>query len=183
LAIVVSYSISYIYRRYGSITADIQKKGLTIFVILANILSLYAITTQIIFYHNAKAVTASVQYQKEIKENTTFGNGYDTTGLGNEISNKYYTEVRSIKNRSNMFVSIFWAFYAAILTAIGFGKRMSAPRRLGLFVFIITAIKVVFDVWSLGPVYRIVSLIVFGVVALLTSFAYAKYKNRLKEII
>ncbi len=89
----------------------------------------------------------------------------------------------SARNYSNTMVSIFWAIYAALLTAIGFTKRLANIRMLGLVLFIITAMKVFIDVWSLGQVYRIVSFIVFGVIALAASFVYAKYKDRLKEVI
>jgi hypothetical protein len=39
------------------------------------------------------------------------------------------------------------------------------------------------NVWSLGQLYRIISFIVFGLIALIASFAYAKYKDRLKDVI
>jgi uncharacterized membrane protein len=73
--------------------------------------------------------------------------------------------------------------YAALLTAIGFAKKYPVVRRMGLILFIITACKVVIDVWSLGQLYRIVSFIVFGVIALIASFMYVKYKDRLKDIV
>ena len=69
-------------------------------------------------------------------------------------------------------------------TAVGFGKRLVATaRRLGLALFIITACKVLLDVGNLGQLYRIVSFTVFGVVALAASFAYVRYKDRLKTIV
>jgi uncharacterized membrane protein len=86
-------------------------------------------------------------------------------------------------NLSNTSVSILWAIYAAFLTFIGFAKRYPAVRRMGLTLFIITAFKVVIDVWSLGEIYRIVSFIVFGIIALAASFVYVRYKDRLKDIV
>lgn len=145
-AILLAYGISFIYRRYGSVSVDVQKRGLGAFVVIANILTIYAVSSQIVFYYD----------------------------LQNTVS---------ADNYSNMLVSIFWALYAAGLTAIGFARRIKEVRRLGLILFIITAFKVVIDVWDLGQVYRIVSFIAFGVIALAASFAYAKYKDRLKEVI
>lgn len=145
-AALSAYGIAFLYKRFGSSTLGIQSRGLSLFVIAANILTIYAISSQIVFY-------------------------YDTIGTA------------SAQNYSNTLVSIFWAVYAAGLTAIGFIRRIAGIRRFGLVLFIVTAFKVVIDVWSLGQIYRIVSLIVFGAIALAASFAYAKYKDRLKEVI
>ncbi len=145
-AILLAYGIGFIYRHYGSVSLEVQKRGIGAFVVIANILTIYAISSQIIFYYDL--------------QNT-----------------------ESADNYSNTLVSIFWALYAAGLTAIGFAKRVKEVRRLGLILFIITAFKVFVDVWDLGQIYRIVSFIAFGVIALGASFAYAKYKDRLKDVI
>lgn len=144
MAIVVAYAIAFIYHRYGSTSPDVQKRGVTVFVVLANILTLYALTNEI---------------------------------------NKYYDLSGASANVSNMAVSILWALYATLLTVIGFAKRFASVRRMGLILFIITAFKIVTDVWSLGEVYRIVSFIAFGIIALVASFLYVKYRDRLKEIV
>ena len=98
--------------------------------------------------------------------------------------NKYFELERAlgssnVMNWSNTSISILWAIYAAILTTIGFAKKLAGLRIMGLVLFIITAFKVVIDVWSLGEVYRIISFIVFGIIALIASFVYVKYKDRL----
>ncbi len=155
MAIAVAYAIAFVYHRYGSITPEIQKRGIVAFVVIANILTLYAISTQIIAYYELQQVISGQ-------------------------SSAYYLRVR---NLSNTTVSIFWALYAALLTIIGFAKRHAAARRMGLVLFIITAFKVVVDVWSLGELYRIISFIVFGIIALTASFIYVRFKDRLKEIV
>ena len=73
--------------------------------------------------------------------------------------------------------------YAILLLAIGFAKRLRMIRIFGLIFFFITAGKVFLTIWQLGQLARIVSSLVFGVIALLASFMYAKYKDRLKEIV
>ena len=89
----------------------------------------------------------------------------------------------SLRNISNTTVSILWALYAALLTIVGFAKKHAAIRRMGLVLFIITAFKVVIDVWELGELYRTISFIGFGIIALTISFLYVKYKDRLKQMI
>ena len=153
------------------------------FVIIANILTVYAFSSQIIFYHNAKLAISVEEYSKQSQNASLYNTGYAATSQHQDLYNTYQAERTSTQNSSNTYVSIFWALYAAVLTAIGFGMRMSSARRLGLALFIITAIKVVIDVWDLGQIYRIVSFIVFGVIALAASFIYAKYKDRLKAIV
>ncbi len=145
MAVATAYVIAFFYKKYGSINTEIQSRGINVFTIIANILTLYALTTQIEIYY----------------------------------SHNYEDNYSSIENWSNTTVSILWALYAAILTTIGFGKKIAGLRIMGLVLFIITAFKVVTDVWSLGEIYRIISFIVFGIIALSASFVYVKYKDRL----
>lgn len=183
LAVLVSYTIAYVYRRFGSISVDIQNRGIMVFVVIANILTIYALSSQIILYHNAKIDTLNRAYQIETTDVQRYNSGYDTSGIRSNISVKYYDDISSTRNQSNTLVSILWTLYAAILTALGFARRIASLRRLGLILFVITAIKVVIDVWSLGQLYRIISFVVFGLIALIASFGYVKYKDRLKEIV
>lgn len=149
MATAVAYVIAFMYYRYGSLSPEIQQRGIMAFVMMANIITLYALTTQVIAY-------------------------YDLQQVGG-VSGAY----QGIQNMSNTTVSILWALYAALLTVVGFAKKYVSIRRMGLVLFIITAFKVVVDVWSLGELYRIVSFIGFGVIALVVSFLYVKYRHRL----
>ena len=51
LGISAAYFISWIYQKFGSLTLEIQKQGIAVFVIIANILTLYAISSQIVYSH------------------------------------------------------------------------------------------------------------------------------------
>ena len=183
LAIIIAYLVAYIYKRFGSNALEIQKRGIVAFVIIANILTVYAVSSQIVFYHNAQLAISADNYAVQTQQARLYNTGYDATGQGRDAYIAYNAQQVSTQNSSNTYVSIFWTIYAALLTAIGFGMRMSAARRMGLVLFIVTAIKVVVDVWDLGQIYRIVSFIVFGIIALAASFVYAKYKDRLKAIV
>lgn len=145
IAIISSYSISYVYYRYGSESIEIQKRGIAAFVILANVLTIFTFTRELNIY---------------------FDNN----------NNETYKSAKTT-------ISIFWAIYATILTIIGFIKRTALLRVMGLVLFVITAVKIFVDVWDLGPIYRIVSFIGFGIITIGVSFLYAKYKDRLGEII
>ena len=62
-------------------------------------------------------------------------------------------------------------------------RRIRVLRLLGLVFFFVTAFRVLIEAWSLGQLYRIISTIAFGVIALGAAFLYAKHKDKLKEII
>ncbi|MSR71129.1 MAG: DUF2339 domain-containing protein [Candidatus Taylorbacteria bacterium] len=183
LAIVSAYIIAYMYGRYGSITETIRDRGISVFVVIANILTIIALSIQITSYHDSQLRTLSTQYQTTMNSAQLYNTGYDNSKAQNQTSKDFHAEQSGIQNQSNTLVSILWALYAALLTAIGFAKRYASVRRLGLILFVVTGIKVVIDVWSLGQLYRIISFTVFGIIALAASFAYAKYKDRLKAII
>lgn len=154
MAAAVAYIIAFIYYHFGSTTTEIQKRGIMVFVVIANVITLLALTSQVIEHYKLQGMTS---------------------GYGSNYS--------SIRNMSNTTVSILWTLYAAFLTVIGFAKRYVAVRRMGLVLFMITAFKVVVDVWNLGEIYRIISFIAFGVIALTISFLYVKYRDRLKEMV
>ena len=73
--------------------------------------------------------------------------------------------------------------YATLLLVIGFMRRIRVLRIFGLVFFFITAIRVLIEVGALGPLYRIISTMAFGAIAVAAAFLYAKYKHRIKEII
>lgn|GEM_PF-257644 len=149
LATITAYIIAYIYKKYGSVDTEVQKRGILAFVIIANVLSIWGLSAQITSYYSAQVLINAQDYS----------------------------------NISNTLVSILWTLYAAILTAVGFTHRAVSLRRFGLILFLITAFKVLIDVWSMGELYRIISFICFGIIALVASFGYVKYKDRLKNIL
>ncbi|MDQ2933232.1 MAG: DUF2339 domain-containing protein [bacterium] len=183
LGVVIAYVIAYMYKRFGSTSTEIQLRGIMVFVVIANILTIYGLSSQIILYHQEQSRMLSVTYNEEVKQAQLYSGGYDNSVTNQQVHTKYFGELSKLRNQSNTLVSILWTLYAAALTGIGFARRISSARRLGLALFIITAIKVLFDIWSLGQLYRVISLIGFGVIALVASFAYAKYKDRLKAIV
>jgi len=80
----------------------------------------------------------------------------------------------------NTIISIVWALYAAFLTIVGFAKHTKAFRVFGMALFLLTAARIFLSLWELGPLYRIVTSIIFGIIALAASFLYARFKERIK---
>ncbi len=98
----------------------------------------------------------------------------------------YFTHEASVSRTAtssgleNTVISIVWALYAAFLTVIGFVKHAKPFRIFGMALFLLTAVRIFLSLWELGPLYRIVTSIIFGVIALSASFLYARYKDRIK---
>ncbi len=101
--------------------------------------------------------------------------------------NRYYgyklKEGYSVYNERNTAVSIFWMLYAICLLFVGFVKQIRFIRVFGLILFGITALKLFLEIFMMGQLYAIVSSITLGVLALIGSFAYAKYSERLKKLL
>ena len=196
MAVCVTYAIGYMYARFESGTQ--WKKVLAGMVIVANLLTLYSVTSEIGFkYDNMirvvrdKAQTAQNQlmnYQGNAQPPTGFGNrAYSQPVANGYLSNagvaSVTNEIQELQNQKSTAQSIFWALYAILLLSIGFMRRIRALRIGGLILIFITATRVFFMVWGFGELYRIVASLVFGVLALVASFIYVKYKHLLKEII
>lgn len=71
-----------------------------------------------------------------------------------------------------------WMMYALVLFAVGFLRNISAPRYAAILLFGFTMFKVfVSDLSFLDTPYRIISFIVLGVMLILVSFVYQRYRD------
>ena len=156
------------------------KSLLILFAIASQLLTLYAITSEI---NNIYAVKNNVLTKEVILRQEACRTTYGNNARSGDCADLYGSndEYVSVENQKNTTVSIFWVLYAVLLTAIGFVKRKKLARIFGLILFFVTALKIFVDVWSLGELYRIISSIAFGIVALVGSFLYAKFKDTINE--
>ncbi|MFA6422681.1 MAG: DUF2339 domain-containing protein [Candidatus Buchananbacteria bacterium] len=99
--------------------------------------------------------------------------------INKEIENYYgSTDMASI------VLSIWWLVYSIIIIVIGFVGKFKKLRLGGLMLLSLAILKLFFyDLWNLGQLYRIISSIVLGLVLLLVSFGYQKYKHIIKDLI
>lgn len=95
----------------------------------------------------------------------------------------YYTNAVDYYQERDAIVSVVWTVYAVILLVAGFVGKMKVFRTAGLVIFFVAAMKIFVDIWDLGQVYRIISSVVYGVIALIASFFYSKHKDSIKEIV
>ena len=182
VAVLAAYVLGFFYDqvREEDILAFKPKTLAAIFLVAANLLTIYSLTIEVsrVYDRKIESVYSIKNEQQKIQANYRGDNYYSALTGSYDLG-----VVEGLRNQKNTAVSILWAFYAIILTIIGFAARSKIFRSFGLVFFFVTAVKIFIDVWSLGQLYRIISSIAFGVLALLGSFAYAKYKDRIKQII
>ncbi|MGV8074503.1 MAG: DUF2339 domain-containing protein [Syntrophobacteraceae bacterium] len=76
----------------------------------------------------------------------------------------------------DMTYSLAWACYAFGLFVLGIYKKLVPPRWAGLGLLTVTLLKLfLHDLWRLGGLYRVGSLIGLAVVLILVSFIYQRY--------
>ena len=88
-------------------------------------------------------------------------------------------QASELRWRMQLGLSILWTVYAAATLAWGFLRRSVALRYAALCLFGLTIVKVFFvDMASVKTVYRMLSLLVLGVVLLLVGLLYQKASRR-----
>ncbi len=75
-------------------------------------------------------------------------------------------------------LSIFWGLYALLLIALGIRKSKAYLRIGGMVLFAITLLKLFFyDIASLDTISKTVVFISLGILLLIISFLYNKYRD------
>jgi uncharacterized membrane protein len=80
------------------------------------------------------------------------------------------------------YLTVAWAASALVIFAAGFGLRERIYRWLGLAVLGCALGRVVvYDVWKLETLHRILSFMALGAVLLVLGFLYNKYQERIRQ--
>jgi uncharacterized membrane protein len=88
-------------------------------------------------------------------------------------------QANELRWRMQLGLSLLWTVYAAATLAWGFVRRSVALRYAALCLFGLTIVKVFFvDLASVKTAYRMLSLLVLGVVLLLVGLLYQKASRR-----
>jgi uncharacterized membrane protein len=86
------------------------------------------------------------------------------------------------QNASGFYLTASWSVLALVLFTVGMILRERVYRWLGLTVLAFALGRIViFDVWKLETLYRILSFMALGVVLLVFGFIYNKYQEKIKE--
>ncbi len=158
--IIVSYLLLFLYKKYGE---EKEKYMPLVFGILANLMTILFISREIRDYYLEKTRLLA---DKEL------------------MTQVLREQIKGLKNKGSIMLSIFWLVYGIGLTTIGiiFKKR---SVRIGAILLLLTAIVKLFfyDLWYLGTLYRIISSICLSLVLLSISYVYHKYADKIKEVI
>src|SRR5262249_5194646 len=81
-----------------------------------------------------------------------------------------------------MMLSVTWAAYATGLIVAGLRKQYPPIRYFAIAVFAVTIIKVfAIDLADLAQIYRVASIVGLGVMLLMTSYLYHRFRDRAVE--
>ncbi|GGI24034.1 DUF2339 domain-containing protein [Pedobacter mendelii] len=87
-------------------------------------------------------------------------------------------ELSSTQESYKLGLSILWGVYSLFLISIGLGKNKKHLRIGAMALFGITLIKLFFyDIYSLGTIAKTIVFVSLGVLLLIISFLYNKYKH------
>ena len=87
-----------------------------------------------------------------------------------------------MRDASGFYLTASWSGLALVLFACGMALRERMYRWLGLGILAAALGRVIiFDVWKLETLYRILSFMALGVVLLVLGFIYNKYQEKIKE--
>ncbi len=90
-------------------------------------------------------------------------------------TDKFFDKFGHLSEIKSLVVSVLWGVYSLILFIVGITKESSPARIAGFLVASLTIIKVFFyDLSYLETTYRVLSLVVLGVILLIISFVYQK---------
>lgn len=88
-----------------------------------------------------------------------------------------WLDLAGARSTYKLGVSILWGVYALALLALGLWRRRALWRQAAIALFALTLVKLFFyDLASLDTLARTIVLVALGVLLLLTSFLYSKYK-------
>jgi uncharacterized membrane protein len=91
----------------------------------------------------------------------------------------------SIENRASVIaigVSILMALYAVLLIGIGVAARSVLDRILGLGLIGLVVLKLyLYDVWEAGRLFRMAAFVALGVLLLLTSYLYSRFRPTIES--
>ncbi|MFL6275895.1 MAG: DUF2339 domain-containing protein [Blastocatellia bacterium] len=145
---------AWLYARAEGITEDERGAWLSIMVIVANALAVIALSFEALGYFDARLAMK-----------------------GGSADN-----VRDLQLAKQLWLTVVWTVYGGVLLTVGLVRRRPMLRLMALLLLGLAIAKVyVLDIWALAKLYRIVALILLGVVLLLVSFLYQPLRRRLAE--
>jgi uncharacterized membrane protein len=94
----------------------------------------------------------------------------------------HWLSIYGSENQYKLALSILWGCYALFIVVIGLWKRRKLLRFGGIALFTITLVKLFFyDISHLGTISKTIVFVSLGVLLLIVSFLYNKYKDLIDD--
>lgn len=92
------------------------------------------------------------------------------------------TEITRLQNLQQLTLSGVWLLYSGLLMVVGLWRRVQGLRLIAIALFGFTILKIfIYDLSFLERLYRIFSFIGLGVILLLVSYLYQRFKTVIFE--
>ncbi|WP_139423323.1 DUF2339 domain-containing protein [Chryseobacterium mulctrae] len=100
-------------------------------------------------------------------------------------NNTTYKNVFQLQEHfSILYLPIIWAVLSCGFIFAGLKKTIPELNKIGFGLLGITILKLyLYDVWQMDNVSRIIAFIILGIILLLSSFMFQKFKNMLKNLV
>ena len=93
-----------------------------------------------------------------------------------------WTEIFGYKDSYKLVLSIFWGIYAVGLIVLGIYQNKKYLRIGAIALFAVTLAKLfLYDIAELGTISKTVVFVSLGILLLIASFLYNKYKSLIFE--
>lgn len=135
----------------------------------------------------AFALWAIFKNTKSIIENTKFHIFLEMVihiSILNFLSNELVTwmDIAGYQDIFKLGLSILWSVYSLLLVSLGIYKKKKYLRISALVLFGVTLAKLfLYDISNLSTISKTVVLIVLGLLLLIISFLYNKFKDKISD--
>ena len=157
-----------------------REKGIRAFIGTAlNVLILIAISFEIYAFFDARIFELNKKLPQSNQRSIYRTQPLNYYDVGYQLPNSQ--EYRSLTNKRNVSISVFWTLYAVLLIGLGIIYKNGFLRWSALILFGITVAKVfIFDLSFLATPQRIISFMVLGVILLVASYLYFRFQKQLE---
>ncbi len=196
IAGIISFSAVYcLYSKFESLAVSKELKAKSIALFLLNFLLLWNLSGEVSTYfdNQIKAINTRTPYPYAICDMYDYdlrGNYSENDYCAKQLDDYYAAEeanaleIRNIQSTETAALTVFWSLYAIGLLAFGIKGKNRLLRLMGIGLFGITIARAfLYGFMAMQGIYRIIAFIILGALLLAASFAYNKYKEKIKEII
>ncbi|WP_236854325.1 DUF2339 domain-containing protein [Chryseobacterium sp. MEBOG07] len=100
------------------------------------------------------------------------------------ISNDIQHSYKVSEHFNILYLPIIWTILASIFIYIGLKKNIQEYNKIGFSLVGLMVVKLYgYDVWQMDNISRISAFIILGIILLISSFAFQRLKNIIKNMV